>query len=172
MDSPTDPATMHSVMKLPENHVYHLLEDVLVTVIVFKWAFLNNVRVCVRSARPGPSFFDQFEVETWQIIQLSQTQLCTFDGVLKFLHSFHIRRLASLDVLECMCCATAELSHHHVVYICTNISKKDTKLCSCLPEEVLAIPFTNSVRKNRLFSDVDSWNSYMNNVCFSAVLFM
>ena len=45
------------------------------------------------------------------------------------------------------------------------------KLCSCLPEEVLAIPVTNSIRKQRSFSDVNSWRSYERCLFFNCFVF-
>ena len=70
----------------------HFLEHVLVTVIVFKWAFLSSVRVCVRSPCLSPSFFGLLnDIETRQNMKFSQVQLCTFERV--SLQSFHIQCL-------------------------------------------------------------------------------
>ena len=41
------------------------------------------------------------------------------------------------------------------------------RLCSCLPVAGLTTPFTNSVRKRRSFSDVNSWRSYEQCLFFS-----
>ena len=69
-----------------------MLEHVLVTVIVFKWAFLSSVRVCVRSACPNQFFCMFNETETrQQNMEFSEVQLCTFEGV--SLHLFHIQCL-------------------------------------------------------------------------------
>ena len=73
-------------------------EDVLVAVFVFRWAVLSNVRVCVRSVRLSPNFFEQFEVEIRQQMQLCQMQFCTLEGV--FLQSFHIQLSTTFYILE------------------------------------------------------------------------
>ena len=45
------------------------------------------------------------------------------------------------------------------------------KLCCCLPHTMLTAPLTNSVRKRRPFSDLNSWRSYDQCLFFSCLVF-
>ena len=76
--------------ELKNANVCWKLQDVLVTVIVFKWAFLNNVRLCVRSSCPSPIFVACWDRNTAKHEAFPSATLY-FEGVP--LHSFHIQSL-------------------------------------------------------------------------------
>ena len=100
-------------------------------------------------------------------MKFSQVQVCTLWACLCTRSTSNV-----WDVNKGFVCCAIVHSCHTTMWpmFCTNIRKsvqRTSQLCSCLPGDGLTTPFTNSVRKRRSFSDVNSWRSYEQCLFFS-----